>query len=97
MKTEQEIDHLFQQSMEALDNISPQTPSPFLYTRIMGKMQQSEIPTWSVRLSLASLIVLAILNLGYIFGSGTALESANNGSGIQAFSEEYHLTVNQNL
>jgi len=97
MKNHQEIERLIDKSFEALEEVSPVAPNPFLYTRLRARMEETEVPAWSIKLSLVSFSILLILNIGFVWSNRQTNQNSNERNGIDAFVEEYHLSNSQNL
>lgn len=97
MKTPQQIEKLIDKSFEALEEINPVAPNPFLYTRLRARMEEADVPAWSVKLSLVSFSILLILNIGLVWSNRQTKQTSSEAIGINAFVEEYHLSNSQNL
>ncbi len=75
-----QVNNKVQDALQSLDDMQRAQASPYLFTRILGKMQESSMTVWEklavviTRPQLAILLVVLVLALNFIVANHTEAE-----------------------
>jgi len=103
METENtNIEEDVQKTLHSLDNIQKASPKPFLYTRIMARMERSKASTSNAfelkpayrRITIAAFVILVAINIfTATFYLGYTSETASESSQEEIYFDQYYPTL----